>query len=191
MRYSRIKPVAHGNSAHFKNLKNFENDYLIFEGISLIDKFPEDAEYRMNNDFPDSIELQDVLHNLDNNLVVNGKIKNFIVGEKIKALEFFPMRIINHKGRKVSQPYYMVNFVKHVDCINQEKSKFEWNSLDPEKMSDVSLLHIDESKIPPDDLIFRLKHLDQVIVIREDLENKMVAQEFKGFEILKLTDFTS
>lgn len=188
MNYVIIEPIAQGNAAHFKHIENFEN-WELLEGISLLDTFPEDGEYRMSDDFPDSIELHDVLHNLDGQIIINTRVRSFFDEEGVKFVEYLPVNIINHKGRKVSEKYFICNFLKVVDCIDQEKTKFEWDSLDDERMDDVKNLTIDESRVDPDILLFRLKFLNSVIVIQRSFVQKIRAAGFKGFKIIEIKDY--
>ena len=189
MKYSRIEAVAEGNAAHFGNIVNFEDDFELVEGLPLADNFPENAEYRMNDDFPDNIELHDILHNLDEQLIINEKTRKFFENQEIKDVEYLPVNIINHKGRKVKEKYYIMNFLKLVDCIDRDQTTFGWNSLDPDLMEDVENLTVDESRIPLDSHIFRIKHLTSVILIYKDLLDLINKAGFKGYKISKTTEY--
>lgn len=189
MDYVRIEAVARGNAAHFRHLENFEDDFELLEGISLQDTFPEDAAYRMSDDFPDNLELHEVLHNLDEQLVVGGGLRTFLSEQGVDGVEYLPVKIINHKGRTVPADYFLVNILRHIDAIDQGRTQFEWNPLDPELMKKVKNLTLDEQKIDPDALLFRLKHLTSVILLRRDLADKMAAAGFKGFKITEIAAY--
>src|SRR5690349_8700181 len=73
-------------------------------------KFPEDAAFHMNPDFPKDIKLADVLYNNNSLLVASEKLKDFLSKEKLLAHnEVHPVAIVNHKGRKESAPYFIIH----------------------------------------------------------------------------------
>jgi hypothetical protein len=189
MDYVVIKAVAEGNAAHFKHIENFKSKYKFKKGILLFDIFPENASYRMNDDFPDSLALLDVLHNLDGQFIVSDKLKSFLQENGLQHVEYLPINIVNHKGRIVTKvKYSIVNILMHIDCIDQKQTEFTWDTLDEEEMDDVSNLTIDESKIDQSILIFRMKHLTPFVVIRRNLLEQMRAAGFRGFKSFELAD---
>jgi hypothetical protein len=190
MNYVRIKAEAEDDAAHFRFMRNYEDSWELLEGMSLAETFPPNAAYRMNDDFPESLVLYGVLHNLDGVLVVNDALRGFLEEHGVREVEYLPVTVINHKDRAVEQAYYVVNILRHIDCIDQEQTQFEWDSLDDTLMDDVENLTIDESRIDPDIPLFRLKHLTSVMVIRRDLVEQMRDAGFKGFAVTELADFT-
>lgn len=189
MNYARIKAAAEGNAAHFKHLENYRHRFKLREGMPLADEFPSDAAYRMNDDYPDALELHAFLHNLDSQLVVNEAARDFLDAHGVQDVEYLPVRVINHKGRTVPTAYFVVNLLRHVDCIDQEQTQFVWDSLDDELMDQVANLTIDEARIDPEARLFRLQHLTSVIVIRRDLAAQLREAGFRGFALSELADY--
>lgn len=189
MRYVVIEAQAQGDAAHFKHVEKYEDGFLMSEGESLAGSFPPDALYRMNPDFPDSLRLVDILQNLDSQLIVSDRVREFLGTRKVDGVEYLPVAIMNHKGRKAAT-YYIVNILRIVDCIDQSRTKFSWNSIDPELMDQVSNLTIDESRIDPGIRIFRPEHLKPLIMIDRDLAAGMKAAGFEEFSVVDPSQVT-
>lgn len=188
MHFFRITALAESGAAHFKHIKNFDDDFELVEGVSLLDEIPADAEYRMSADYPDDIQLHDFLHNLDRQLIVNSKVREFLE-KHINKVEFLPVNIVNHKGRNAKESYFIVNLLDLEDCIDKEKTTFEWSKLDPELMKSVTNLTLNESSYPKKRHLFRLKHLTSVIMISESLVQELKNEGFRGFAISELIDY--
>jgi len=142
----------------------------------------------MSADYPDDIQLHEFLHNLDEQLIVNHRVKEFLELH-IDKVEYLPVNIINHKGRKAKESYFIVNLLDLEDCIDKEKTIFEWDELDSDLMDSVANLTVDESAIPKDRHLFRLKYLTSVIMISEDLAQEFKNEGFRGFETSELSEY--
>jgi len=187
--YLRLLPIAPVGAARFRHLENYEDDFMLLEGEPVADEFPTDAAYRMNADFPDDIALEDAAFNLDNQLVAGERLQAFL-RERVPAddVEFLPVSLINHKGRAESG-YAIANVVRHVDCVDQEATSFEWNALDDTAMVDVKNLTIDPERVPDDVLLFRLAHVTDVIGVRRDLAETLEAEGFTGLDFTDFADY--
>lgn len=191
MKYVWLKPHASGNAARFRHIKNFEDSFELLEGVPLTGSFPPDAEYRMNDEYPDRVALVDVLHNLDRQLIVHDRLKAWLDTQGVSRVEYLPINVVNHKGRKSREKYFIVNMLYHADCIDQQQTTFKWNSLDEEQMSDVEDLTIDEERVEPGSQLFRLKHLPGPIIAARSLVDQMLEAGFRGFSIEEISDYES
>lgn len=179
MSYKMFVPVVEGGAARFTYIKNFDDDFELVEGVTLVDEFPDDAEYRMNADFPDDIQLRDFLHNLDDQMVVSQRVQEFLA-DRIESVEFLPVNIVNHKGRKVNEKYFIVNLLDLEDCVDQSATQFNWHKMDPELMENVKNLTLDESAISKNRQLFRLKGVTSVVAISEELLEELTNAGFTG-----------
>ncbi len=188
MRYLRITAIAEDGAAHFKHILNYEDDFELTDGVSLIDEFPDEAEYRMNDDFPDDIQLQDFLHNLDNQIVVNARARAFLESRIDKA-EYLSVGVVNHKSRQSEEEYSVVNLLDLEECIDREATQFEEHAMNPDLMVKVRNLTLDESKVPKDRQMFRLNGIPSIVVISDLLAEEMREEGLQGFETSELTKY--
>ncbi len=180
--YVRLKPVAPRGAAHFGFLKGYDDDWKLVEGVSVADEFPGDAAYRMNKDLPNDMGLEDAVHNLNSQLVVSERLRAFLESRGDLKIEFLPVRLINHKGREVREPYAIANILRHVDAVDKEATIHEWNSLDDTAMIGIKNLTVNPASVPDDALLFRLVHVTDVIGVRSDLAEALREAGFTGLD---------
>jgi hypothetical protein len=170
-------------------LQGVEDDYELLEGISRINGFPEDAYFNMDDDFPRNLQLEDFLLNENSLLVISDRLKAFLEAKKLKNNEFLPVHVVNHKGRKVREPYYIFHQVELQDCIDVSKSDLILNAIDPETFSFVYKLIIDETKIDPDVTVFRMKRYAELPIFKRDLAEGIQSEGFTGIRFGEIEDW--
>lgn len=166
----------------------FEILEAIQQGRSIIADFPNDAYFQMSDDHPKNVMLVDNVWNGENIPVVSPALRDFLAREEIPHLELLQVSIADHRGRTVADDYSLVHPCRIVDCIDQEESVFKWNRLNPTKMSPVRKLVLDASKLGPDDSLIRPRYIEHRILVREDLAERMLAQEFRGLVVTQLNE---
>lgn len=170
-------------------LVGIENSLDIHRGKPHTNSFPADAHFVMDPSFPKQIALSDSLYNLDRMVVVSQRVKDFIESLKLPQIEFLRVSIINHKKRVASPDYYVLHPTWVIDCIDQKKSELDWNLIDPELISNCNKLVLDPAKVPADAKVFRLKHMGYAVLIRADVAEKIMEQEFTGVALRTFEDF--
>jgi len=161
-------------------LQNIEDEYELARGISRMERWPEDACYYMDKKRKEDIRLEDCLWNIDSLLVISSKLKEFLEKENLKNNEYLPLTIFNHKDRPTKESYFIVNQIHLQDCIDQKKSKYDINDIDPWQFSEMGKLVIDEKKIEPEVALFRMNHYPYLPIIRRDLAKKITSAGFTG-----------
>lgn len=172
-------------------IENFEDDFMLTRGDSLAGAWPEDVSFRMDPDFPRQIALSDHLLNPENLIIASPALASFFKGVASLNLEYLPVTVYNHKGRVASDEYQIVHLINPQACIDTAASGVEWNSINPNWIDTVENLVIDESKIDPDVPLFRVKHLRDAIVIRDDLAEAIVDAGFTGIEFVEISEYES
>jgi len=188
LEFVAIEVFADDDAATFNPIVGFRNSYKFVEGESLKTEFPADAYYIMSPDFPKDIGCYDVLHVIGAELVVSSKVKSFFESENVLGLEFLAVDVFNHKKRKVSDDYFIVNTLNIIDCLDKDKTSYKWNALDSESMIDVKNMTIIESKVPEEVSLFRVKYVNNLLIFRRSLLDKMLEQGFHYFEPIELVD---
>ena len=79
-----------------------------------------------------------------------------------------------------SSEYFIANCTHLQDCIDQKASDLVWNRIDPTLIASVKKLVVDESKIPPETLVFRMKHFPKSIIVSRALSEAISGKGFSG-----------
>lgn len=185
-----IGQVRIGRGAgRLKMLQGIDKQFRFQQGVPLAEGFPQDASYEMNEKFPNDVMLEDFISNTGVAVVVSPRAKAFFEAEKLKNNELLPVSIINLKGRKEPEPYYIVHQTVLQDCINLDKTSFERNAINPEVFYRIKNIMLDESKIDPEVALFRMRHYPFVAVYREDLVEKIKAAGLTGIKFVSISEF--
>ena len=155
---------------------------------ALAGTFPTDAELHMNPDFPKDVKLFDQISSFDDFLVCSPKLSAFLQTLELPQVEALPVTIVDHEGKVASKDYSIIYPYSVQDCIDREASKLEWNVIDPELISAVFKLVLDQSKIDPAIPVFRPAHFARAVFVREDIAEQISAQGLKGPDMTPLDD---
>ena len=167
-----------------------DEKYPLHDGVPLATSFPADAAFHLHPDFPDDLLLQDSLLNSDMCIVISQRLMAAVKQLSPPQVEYLPVAVIDHKGRKLREPYFILHPTDPVDCIDREASGAEVDEiLDPESIESVQRMVLDPARIPPERGIFRLKHHWGVVVVRQDLAAALDAGGFSGVRWLELDQY--
>lgn len=148
-----------------------ENWLLLRKGVSCETWFPKKVSFELDalsgNVIGDAIP-----HTFGGFQVISEKLKE-IIEKSDNSIEFFPVNIIGHKGKKLPLPYYLMNVLRKINCVNREQSQFDVNLLDNQKIDFYNELVLDENFIPEDWTIFRLTETPKIIVVSDSLSEKI------------------
>ena len=142
--------------------------------------FPDDAAFQMDPNRPQNVMLIDNVYNAETFPLVSPVVRDFLLQENILQLELLPVRILDHRGRRAAEDYTIVHPCRIVDCIDQQRSVFEWNQLDPTAMAPVTSMILDPEKLGADDILIRPRYVEHLVLVREDLAEQLIAQNFRG-----------
>ena len=138
-------------------LQAVEDSFELLRGISRAKAFPEDAYFRMSENFPERLLLEDFLSNPNGVLVISGRAREVLEARVEDEAEFLPVKIINHKGREEATHYFIANVINFQDCIDESASRVRVNKINPARFSSIRKLVVDENRLVGDPQIFRLK----------------------------------
>lgn len=178
-------------ACRLRRLEGFEDDDELADGVPWADRFPPEARLSMNPDAPYDSLLTDTLYNLYGFIIVSARERAFIEKSNPAHVEFLPMNIFDHKNKLVRQAYYILHPVKPINCIDLDNSKFKWSDLVEELIDEYSSLRLDPSRIDPDRLIFRLRYLRDVIILRRQLSEALDSAGFTGNGWVEIDALTS
>jgi hypothetical protein len=173
-----------------KFIEGFEDDYKLRKGIPVAKEWPADVVMPMDPNFKTRIKLSDHLYNRASVILASERLCDFFRTEQIPDVEYLPVTIINHKKRPERAKYSIVHLINSPDCIDKKKSELDWNAINPDDITSVRRLTLDESKIAKTAVLFRAKHLKGGIFVRRDLAKKLQTQGFTGIVFKEIATFT-
>lgn len=176
-------------ACRLESLEGDDRDYELFDGIPRAVDFPPDTRFVMNEDFPDDLRTEDFISNLTSVLVISSRTQQVIDAKGLKNNELLPVTLINHKGRKEKGPFYILHQVALQDCIDFEKTVCTRNAIDPDLLSTISQLVLDERRIDPTVPLFRLKYFPYAPMFREDLVEKVRSAGLTGIKFTEPSHF--
>ncbi|MBJ6761551.1 hypothetical protein JGU66_12310 [Myxococcaceae bacterium JPH2] len=168
-------------------LANNPDEYLLYRGVSVKSWFPASPTFYLSKGR--GMELTDSIPNAVNLCFTSARLKTFMEEHSGASLEFLPVRLLDQKERPVQEPYYLMNLLDTLDCVDLEKSKFERAVIDPSLIMTFFLLVLDESRIPEDKKLFRLKESPELIIIREDLAQGILDTDHNGMMFLEMHEY--
>jgi hypothetical protein len=174
----RWKNVA--NACVLQRLEGVKKQYQLRDGISRVADFPEEAAFAMNPDFPHDTLLTDNIININQMIVASARLKDFMEARKLPKVEFLPVTILNHRGKPVSQRFFIIHLLDHVDCLEVEKCSPVWSKIDTDTIQRLKRLVIDEKRIGKSREIFRPKHFPEVVLVYRKLAEAIDAAAFEG-----------
>lgn len=169
------------------SLRNEPKEWELHEGVPVQRWFPKEVTFPLAEDW--GIELTDSPPNSLNLIFASERLKLFLHEHAGARVEFLPIRFQDQKDRLVPEPYFIMNLLEVVECVDLEKSKFRRSEMDPNFIATFYLLVLDEKRIPPQAKLFRLKEKPNLILVREDLAQALVNADFTGMMFLDLEEF--
>lgn len=122
--------------------------------------------------------------------VVSERLRAWFEREAPDHAQYIECSFYGPKKLIPKTPYYLVNWLHLVDCIDMKKSEYE--VLPPSKRGgepeyDFDHFVVDPKKVPKDVLIFRPKLYETVVAIDTRLADKLKASEFTGPQFYPLS----
>ncbi len=185
--WGKIKPGKY--ACRLKALKNVDDDFELLQGISRINDWPNNAFFKMDESFPNDLNLEDFVWNFNAALVVSEKFKKIFPEDELKNVEYLPVKILNHKEREVQDTFYILNSTTLLKCIDLDNSEVIFNKIDPSRLSMVRKLVINEALIDPNILIFRMALYPQLPIFQISAVKKIEKEGLKGITLGKIDDW--
>jgi hypothetical protein len=171
-------------------LEGVDLDVELRTGIPCSESFPSDAVFTVDPDFPNRIRLADTFENTSRLVVASRKLKDFIASFKPEAVEFLPIKLLNHKSKPAGD-YFIVHPVSLVDALKPAESGAKWNKHMDDWVDRVDKLVLDTGKIDQSRLIFKLKYFYNCVLVRRDLSEAISKEGFTGIKWTECDQYKS
>jgi hypothetical protein len=109
----------------------------------------------------------------------SNKLINIINNSKVQ-FEIFSTKIKNHRKEN---DYKIFHLLEKYSCINRELSDIDYHTLKIRK------LVLKESFLRRDKKMFRIRTLEHIVLISDDLKNKLQENKITGCEYIPLENF--
>ena len=149
------------------------------DGVRMEDNYPsEPLDWHMAS-FAGK-KLLDYIGNLSNYPTVSTRFRELLDAHASAEIEYLPVNIIDHKGKKVDGGYYIANIIGTVDCVDLANSEYVSDPMYPDEFQFLSKLNLHLSKIPKESNIFRIKENKTTIIVRSDLAEVIKDSKISG-----------
>jgi hypothetical protein len=170
------------------DLEGFEDEWAVGQGVSLADNPPEHLSMSMYAEEPRNSVLPDYVDNMDSLVVVSPRLKAFLESQQVSHVEYYPLEIIDHKGKVASDEYFVAHLVDPVDCIDTDASGAVWvnEGLATLRILGLDRLVLDPARIPDSRRLYFPKFYNKYPIVHRDLAEAMEKEGFTNVEIVPL-----
>lgn len=169
------------------SMKGFEDDWKLQSGERL-GALPKGALFQFDAE-DRGVRLSDSLHNVDRLVVASARLRDLLEAAAVPQVEFLPVPILNHQKRPVTEPYFVVNLLSPVDCLDLDACEPRWSRLDKTEIARVKRLVIDPARIDPARTLFRPKSYRACMLVHRTLAKRIDAAGLTGMRWLELDQF--
>jgi hypothetical protein len=162
-----------------------EMGWMLVEGTRASGRHSPSASLGMTGHYP-GIKLSDNLRNTFGYWVISRAMKAVLEREAHTEIEFLPISIINHKGRRADGEFFIANPFAIEDCVDRSGSDVDESAMAPGFFGGIYRLALDTARIPPEARLFRLKQMPKVIIVRDDLRAALDAQGLTGLGYISM-----
>lgn len=184
--YSEMHYQDRKGACSTRYLSNRELIRSLTTGVSVGGSWPANMTMAMRDDRPKNVKLIDLVANLEGLLVASPRVVAFFRQQELPDVELLPISILDHAGAVASSEYAIIHCCHVVDCIDQERSKFEWdhgpNGDDPTMLVEHVVLKADA--LQGDARMIRPKFVPGKVFYRADLVEAIEAEDFAGVTFL-------
>lgn len=172
------------------DLEGFEDFEAVRQGVSLANSPPDQLTMSMYAEEPRNTVLPDNVHNMKRLVIVSPLLKEFLEAQEVSHIEYYPLEIIDHKGKLASDEYSVAHLVDHVDCIDADASKAKWTNvgLATQRIRRLKRLVLDTARIPNERRLFFPRFYRKYPILHCDLAEAMEKEGFTNVDIVPVDE---
>ncbi|MCC5787307.1 MAG: hypothetical protein JJU33_11475 [Phycisphaerales bacterium] len=119
--------------------------------------------------------------------VVSDRFRAFLEEHAPGHAQYFEVIFKGPKKLIPDRPYFLVNWLHVVDCIDFDKSDwYEEDEDGDEPRYDFNEIVLDPTRVPPEVRIFRLRHFEVVTAIDSGLADEIKRAKFTGPQFYRI-----
>lgn len=121
-------------------------------------------------------------------LLINEKVKSIFDSLNIRNIQYFAAQLFDSNSNDVDKGYCIANIVGKYSCVNIDESELEFFDDGDIEFIDKLVLNIDEGSDCGH--IFRMAEFPAILVISDELKNKVDEIGVSGLKIYKPEEFS-
>lgn len=180
--------TPHGFVLH--KLKNVSLNLELRMGRPCAERFPSNAVFTVDPDFPNDVGLADTFYNSKQLVIASESLTSLILSWKPKNLEVLPFTILDHKARP-AEKYFFLHPVQPIDALDIVKSGAKFDEDRDDWIDSVERIVLDPNRIDPDSLIFKVQRFYDCVFVRRDLADAISKHKFTGIRWIECNEYRS
>ena len=181
---AKIEP----NATVLVDMNGFKKSYELETGVPQLESYPTEVTLQMDSRKPSNTTLVDNIKNIEGVVIISEKMKLFIERRELSDVEFLPITLLDIKGQKRPESYYIFHPINNVVCLDLRNAEPEWDDIDDTVVASVKHLVIDKSKVIANRLFFRPKNYLARPIVAKALVDELLKEGFTGVQFLPVSE---
>jgi hypothetical protein len=172
------------------DLEGFEDFEAVRQGASLASNPPDQLSMSMYAEEPRNTVLPDYVQNMKRLVIVSPRLRAFLEAQEVSHVEYYPIQIIDHKGKVASDKYCVAHLVDPVDCIDADASEAKWSNVGfaTQRIRRLKKLVLDPVRIPGGRKLFFPRFYRKYPILHHDLAEAMKKEDFTNVDIVPVDE---
>ncbi|NTX60212.1 hypothetical protein HUA74_06025 [Myxococcus sp. CA051A] len=152
------------------------------EGVPTRHLYPAALDFHMSRRMGGKV-VTDCLRNTLGYLFVSARFRHVLESSAGVDIEYLPLRLINHKGRRQPGEFFIANVLGTLDCMDMQRSEYEPSALRKGEVFGLRKLELEVGRIEPSRNMFRLTTMPRLILVRQELVRAMEQAALTGVAV--------
>ncbi|RKG93844.1 imm11 family protein [Corallococcus terminator] len=153
-----------------------------FEAVPLGESFPRGGTMSFSNNYPDFIQVFDVVANTLGLPIVSNRVLDVLIRLGAKRFESLPVVLQDHKGRVASKDHCIVNILDVQDIIDMERSEYDLSPFDSSQIFRIKQLAVKPDGVAPEALLFRARTRMREVFLHASLHEALLQAGVTGLK---------
>jgi hypothetical protein len=192
MNYFVIKEDHHPTNVYVSDIPaGLTRKYQLLKGISRRQDWPDDLALQFTKNRPEGMNLTDWVGNQFGWSLVSDRFKRLLEESGAPDVEYLPVKMTNHKGRIAAEDYWIVNMLNLKEAVDRGRSVFDVDAADEDLIFSFDKLVLRDDVIASGPVIFRLKERPRLVLVRQDLAERIKQERLTGLLLVETSKFMS
>lgn len=192
MNYFVVKEDYHPTNVYVSDIPaGLTRKYQLLKGISRRQDWPDDLALQFTKNRPEGMNLTDWVGNQFGWLLVSDRFKRLLEESGAPDVEYLPVKMTNHKGRIAAEDCWIVNMLNLKEAVDRGRSVFDVDAADEDLIFSFDKLVLRDDVIASGPVIFRLKERPRLVLVRQDLAERIQQERLTGLLLVETSKFMS
>ncbi|NMO13969.1 hypothetical protein HPC49_00320 [Pyxidicoccus fallax] len=153
-----------------------------FEAVPLGDSFPRGGTMSFSNNYPDFIQVFDIVANTLGLPIVSTRVLDVLTRLGAKRFEPLPVVLQDHKGRVASNDHCIIHILDVQDIIDMERSEYDLSPFDSSQIFRIKRLAVKTDGVAPEALLFRARTRMREVFLNASLHEALLQAGVTGLK---------